>query len=349
MKFNFPYLSLLGCIVLLSLTSSCTPTTETTPSSEQEMTQEVDPLPSWNEGQTKESIIAYVSNVTDPGSPDFIPVEDRIATFDNDGTLWSEKPAYFQFLFAADRIRELAEDHPEWSNQQPYQAILDNDMETLAQQGMKALLEIIMATHAGITTDQFDMIVQDWINNARHPTKNRPYNELIYQPMLELLTFLRENQFKTFIVSGGGIDFMRPWADNVYGIPKDQIVGSSVKIKYDYNNGNPVINRLPEIDFIDDKEGKPEGIQKHIGRKPVFAAGNSDGDLQMLRWAAASEHKSFPLYIHHTDAEREWAYDRESHIGQFDLGLDEASEKGWTVVDMAKDWSNIYPFETDGN
>jgi hypothetical protein len=305
----------------------------------------VDPLPSWNEGPTKEAIMNYVNDVTAEGSTNFIPISDRIATFDNDGNLWSEQPAYFQLFFAIDRIKVLAPEHPEWKTTQPYQAVLENDMKTLMSFGEHGLLEIVMATHAGNTVSEFEQIVNDWLAVAKHPRFNKPYNELVYQPMLELLDYLRENDFKTYIVSGGGIEFMRPWVEGVYGIPKEQVIGSSIKTKYDYNDGNPVIRRLPELNFIDDKEGKPEGINQFIGKKPVFTSGNSDGDLQMLRWGDSNSHTSFQLYVHHTDSIREWAYDRKSSVGRLDKGLDEALEKGWTLIDMEKDWKVIYPFE----
>ncbi|WP_406847738.1 HAD family hydrolase [Xanthomarina sp. GH4-25] len=311
------------------------------------ITTSVDPLPSWNEGVTKDAIINYVEDVTKKESDNYIPEIDRIATFDNDGTLWSEQPAYFQLFFAIDRVKAMAKDHPEWKNKQPFKAVLENDINSLMASGEKGLMELIMKTHAGITTDEFEKLVTDWLATAKHPRFNKPYNELIYQPMLELLDYLRANQFKTFIVSGGGIEFMRPWVEEAYGIPKDQVVGSSIATEYDYNNGAPVIRRLSKIDFIDDKAGKPVGINKFIGRKPVFASGNSDGDLQMMQWTDSNSYKSFQIYVHHTDTEREWAYDRESHIGQFNKGLDEASEKGWTVIDMKNDWKIIYPFELE--
>ena len=304
-----------------------------------------DPLPSWNQGKTKSSIINYMKEVTDVEGENFISIPDRVATFDNDGNLWSEQPAYFQLFFAIDRIKAMASDHPEWQTEQPYKAVLENDMQELMKYGEHGLIKIIMATHAGNTTEEFEAIVNEWLTTAMHPRFNRPYTDLVYQPMLELLDYLRANGFKTFIVSGGGIEFMRPWVEEVYGIPRDQVVGSSIKTEYEYNDGNPVIKRLPEIDFIDDKEGKPEGIHKFIGRKPVFASGNSDGDLQMLRWAESNKLKSFKLYVHHTDSIREWAYDRDSSIGRLDKGLDEADAKGWTVIDMEKDWNVIYPFE----
>ncbi|PNQ74071.1 haloacid dehalogenase [Hanstruepera neustonica] len=304
-----------------------------------------DPLPSWNESNSKSAIIAFVEDVTNSNSANFIPIPDRIATFDNDGNLWSEQPAYFQLFFAIDRVKALAPEHPEWKDQQPYKAILEDDMKALMESGMKGIVEIIMATHAGVTVEEFDSIVKDWVKNAKHPTKNVGYNELVYQPMLELLQYLRANDFKTYIVSGGGVDFMRAIVTEVYGIPNEQILGSRVKTEYDYNNGNPIIKRLPGLDYNDDKEGKPLNIQKIIGKKPVFASGNSDGDLQMMQWTDSNSYKSFQLYLHHTDAEREWAYDRESHIGQLNKGLDEALEKGWTIIDMKNDWKVIYPFE----
>lgn len=308
-------------------------------------TETVDPLPSWKDTENKKAIIAYVNEVTNKESEYFIPVNARITTFDNDGTLWSEQPMYFQLFFAIDRVKAMAADHPEWQNQQPYQAILENDLEALKKQGMKGIGEVIMTTHAGNTTEEFDAIVKDWVATAKHPTKNKGYNELVYQPMLELLAYLRANDFKTYIVSGGGVDFMRAFVTEVYGIPAEQIIGSRIKTEFDFNDGNPVIRRVVGLDYNDDKAGKPLNIQKIIGKKPVLAAGNSDGDLQMLQWANSNSYKSFPLYVHHTDSVREWAYDRDSHIGTFNNGYDYATEKGWTIVDMAKDWKVIYPYE----
>lgn len=319
---------------------SCTP-------QENESIQKSDPLPSWNEGETKASIVNFVTDVTTPGSPNFIEVADRIATFDNDGNLWSEQPAYFQLYFAIDRVKELADQHPEWRTEQPFKAVLEDDLQTLASFGEHGLLELVMATHANMNTDEFETVVLEWLSAATHPRFKRPYTELVYQPMLELLDYLRDKNFKTFIVSGGGIEFMRPWVEEVYGIPKDQVVGSSIKTEFVYKDGKASIKRLPEIDFIDDKAGKPVGIHRFIGRKPVFASGNSDGDLQMLQWTASGTGKRFMLYLHHTDEVREWAYDRDSHIGRLDKGLDEAKERGWTVIDMKKDWKVIYPFELD--
>ena len=310
--------------------------------------QEVkDPLPSWNNSDSKNNILAYVKDVTNASSNNFIPIKDRIATFDNDGNLWSEQPIYFQLFFVLDRIKEMASEHPEWKGQQPFKAVLEDDMETLKKSGMKGIGQLLMTTHAGNTTDEFDAIVKEWVATAKHPTKNVGYDKLVYQPMLELLQYLRANDFKTFIVSGGGVDFMRAFVTEIYGIPEEQIIGSRIRTEFDYNNGNPVIKRLPELDYNDDKEGKPLNIQKIIGKKPVFASGNSDGDLQMMQWAASNKHKSFMLYVHHTDSIREWAYDRESHIGKLDKGLDQALKDGWTVIDMEKDWKVIYPFELD--
>ncbi len=306
---------------------------------------EYDSLPSWNEGATKDSIINFVDAITDKNSPDFVPKAERIATFDNDGCLWSEKPIYFQLYFAMDRIKTLAPKHPEWKTQQPFKAVLENDFKTLISSGKKGILELVMASHAGMTTEECENIVLEWLTTAKHPRFNRPYTDLVYQPMLELLTYLRANGFKTYIVSGGGIEFMRPWTEKIYGIPPEQVVGSSIKTKFEIRNGKPVIVRLPEIDFIDDKAGKPIGIHKHIGRRPIAAFGNSDGDLQMLQWATSGKEKRFALYVHHTDEIREWAYDRKSHVGRLDKGLEEAKKNGWTVVDMKKDWKVIYPFE----
>ena len=281
-------------IVIALFITSCESPGEKT-AIQQDKSQIEDPLPSWNKGTTKESIIAYVTDVTNTESDNFIPVSERIATFDNDGNLWSEQPAYFQLFFAIDRVKAMASEHPEWENKQPFKAVLEGDMQTLKKMGMKGIGEIMMATHAGNTTEEFDAIVKDWVATAKHPTKNVGFDKLVFQPMLELLQYLRTNDFKTYIVSGGGVDFMRAIVTEVYGIPAEQIIGSRIKTEFDYNNGNPVIKRLPEIDYNDDKEGKPLNIQKIIGKKPVFASGNSDGDLQMLQWAASNKYKSFML------------------------------------------------------
>jgi phosphoserine phosphatase len=309
------------------------------------VTTKTDPLPSWNDVTSKNNIIAYVSDVTNPESQNFIPVKDRIATFDNDGNLWSEQPAYFQLFFAIDRVKEMAKDHPEWKTKQPFKAVLENDMEELKKQGQRGLIQLVATTHAGNTTEEFEADVKAWVKTAKHPTKKVGYDKLVYQPMLELLQYLRNNDFKTYVVSGGGVDFMRAIVPEIYGIPEEQILGSRIKTEFDYNNGNPVIKRLPVLDFVDDKEGKPLNIQKIIGKKPVFSSGNSDGDLPMMQWTASNKYKSFMLYVHHTDAEREWAYDRDSHIGRLDKGLDQALKDGWTVIDMKNDWKIIYPFE----
>ena len=341
MKTNYFFRLLLLFILVIACKN------ETNQTEEVIVTGNLDPLPSWNEGVTKQAITDYVNKVTLEGSDNFIPVSERIAVFDNDGNLWSEKPAYFQLFFAIDRIKALASEHPEWKTTQPYQSVLENDMATLMSFGEHGLIEIVMATHGNTTVDEFEQIVKDWLATAKHPRFDKPYTDLVYQPMLELLDYLRDHDFKTFIVSGGGIEFMRPWVEGVYGVPKDQVIGSSIKTKYDYNDGNPVIRRLPELNFIDDKEGKPEGINQYIGRKPVFASGNSDGDLQMMRWTDSNTIENFKLYLHHTDSIREWAYDRKSSVGRLDKGLDEALEKGWTIIDMENDWKVVYPFELE--
>ena len=302
-----------------------------------------DPLPSWNEGATKQAIITFVTQVTTDGAPTFVPPAERIATFDNDGTLWAEQPMYVQAFFIFDRIKALAPQHPEWADKEPFSAVLKGDFKAALAGGERAIMEMVMATHAGMTSDEFSAIVTDWLATARHPLTKRPYTEMVYQPMLEVLSYLRANGFKTFIVSGGGIEFMRPWTERVYGIPPEQVIGSSIKTKFEMRADGPVLVRLPEINFIDDKAGKPVGIQQHIGRRPIAAFGNSDGDLQMLQWTAAGPGPRFCLYVHHTDAEREWAYDRQSHIGQLDKGLDEALIKGWIIADMKRDWKAIFP------
>ncbi|MDK2955357.1 MAG: hypothetical protein PWQ57_853 [Desulfovibrionales bacterium] len=302
------------------------------------MAQSPDPLPSWSDGAAKASIIDFVTKVTQEGTPDFVPAPERIATFDNDGTLWSEKPLYFQLFFALDRVKALAPKHPEWKGKEPFASLLKGDVKTALEGGDKAVMDIVMATHAGMTTEDFEKIVKEWIATAKHPKTHRLFTEMTYQPMLELLAYLRANGFKTFIVSGGGIEFMRPWTDPVYGVPPEQVVGSSVKTKFEMRKGGPVLMRLPEVDFVDDKAGKPVGINSHIGRRPIAAFGNSDGDLQMLQWATAGKGARFALLVHHTDANREWAYDKGA-----ENALREAASKGWTVVDMKKDWKVVYP------
>jgi len=307
--------------------------------------QALDPLPSWNEGPAKARILAFVQAVTDASGKDFVPQPERIATFDNDGTLWCEQPMYVQMAFVLDRVKALAPRHPEWKTQQPFKAVLERDFKALHAQGEKGVVQILAATSTGMSADEFNRIAGSWIANARHPKFKRPYTELVYQPMLELLAYLRANEFKTFIVSGGGIDFMRPWTDRVYGIPPEQVVGSTGKLKYELRDGKPVLMRLAAIDHIDDGPGKPVGIQTHIGRRPIAAFGNSDGDLQMLQYTAAGGGARLMLLVHHTDAEREYAYDRKSSIGRLDKALDEADAKGWTVVSMKADWKRIFPFE----
>jgi phosphoglycolate phosphatase-like HAD superfamily hydrolase len=305
--------------------------------------QPTDPLPSWSDGAAKQAIVEFVDRVTEEGGPDFIPVEQRIATFDNDGTLWAEQPIYFQIAFALDRVKALAPQHPEWRETEPFKAVLEGDRKALAAAGEKGLLEIMAATHTGMTTDEFSAIVADWVATARHPKFRRPYTELVYQPMLELLAYLRARGFKTFIVSGGGVEFMRVFAERVYGIPPEQVVGSSGVVKFEMgSDGRPVLRKEAKVEFVDDGPGKPVGINRFIGRRPIMAFGNSDGDLQMLQWTTAGDGPRFGLIVHHTDAEREWAYDRDSHIGRLDQALDEANAKGWTVVDMKNDWNTIF-------
>lgn len=309
--------------------------------------QAVDPLASWNGTATKKAIVDFVGKVTTEGSPDFVPPAERIATFDNDGTLWGEQPMYVQLAFAIDRVKALAPQHPEWTSTEPFASVLKGDVQGVAAAGKKGLMEMLAATHAGMTVGEFDATVMEWITTARHPQTGKLYTEMVYQPMLELLAYLRDNGFKTVIVSGGGIEFMRPWTERVYGIPPEQVVGSSLKLQFELQGGVPVLTKLPEVDLIDDKEGKPVGIQSHIGRRPLVAAGNSDGDLQMLQYTTIPRGPDdttprFGLIVHHTDAVREYAYDRDSHIGRLDKALDEASRRGWVVVDMKADWSRIY-------
>lgn len=304
---------------------------------------QADPLPSWNDGPAKTAIIDFVTRVTTDGGPDFVPAGERIATFDNDGTLWSEQPLYFQFIFATDRVKALAPQHPEWKTEEPFRSVLAGDMKAALAGGDEAVVKLVMATHAGMTTDEFDKVVADWLATARHPTLKRPYTELIYQPMLEVLAYLRASGFKTYIVSGGGIEFMRSFAERVYGVPPEQVIGSSIKTKFEMRDGKPIIVKLAEMEFIDDGPGKPVGIEKFIGRRPIAAFGNSDGDLQMLQWTVAGDGLRFALIVHHTDAAREFAYDRKSSIGHLDKALDEAVARGWAVVSIKDDWKTVYP------
>lgn len=301
-----------------------------------------DPLPSWNDTETKRSIIAFVDSVTRSSSPNYVKPEERIATFDNDGCLWAEKPVYFQLLFAMDRIRELAPEHPEWEDEEPFKSVIEGDMQGVMASGEEGLLKLVGASHGGVTADEFSEAVRNWFDTARHPETGLAYTDMVYQPMLELLAYLRANGFKTFIVSGGGIDMIRAFSEDVYGIPPEQVVGSSLEASFEMRDGEPVIVKQPGIDFIDDKAGKPVGIHRHIGRRPIFAAGNSDGDHQMLQWTAAGDGPSFCLLVHHTDEQREWAYDRDSHVGKLDKALDEANERGWTVIDMRNDWASVF-------
>jgi phosphoserine phosphatase len=305
--------------------------------------QEPDPLPSWNDGPNKQAILDFVTKVTEPESGDYVSPEDRIATFDNDGTLWVEQPVYTQLVFALDRVKELAPEHPEWKEEQPFKAVLEGDMKTLAASGEKGIAQLVAATHAGMTPEEFQQIVSDWLATAKDKRFDRRYTTLVYQPMLELLSYLREKGFTTYIVSGGGIEFVRNFSEPVYGIEPAQVVGSSIKTKYEVVDGVPTVMRLAELNFIDDKDGKPIGITEHIGQRPIAAFGNSDGDYQMLDWTTAGEGARFGLIVHHTDAEREYAYDRDSHIGRLDKALTDAPEKGWVVVDMKNDWKEIFP------
>jgi phosphoserine phosphatase len=304
-----------------------------------------DPLPSWQDSACKKAIIGFVQEVTDPKSTSFVPPEDRIAVFDNDGTLWPEQPMYAQLAFVLDRVKALAPQHPQWRTTEPFKSALAGDLKNLAAGGMQALMKLVMVTHADMTTDEFARVVHDWLAVAKHPRFNRPYTEMVYQPMLELLKYLRSNGFKTFIVSGGGVEFLRTFAEKVYGIPPEQVIGSTIATKFEIRDGKPVLVRLPKIDFIDDKAGKPVGINKFIGRRPIFAFGNSDGDLQMLQWTAAGDGPRFLGLVHHTDARREYAYDRESHFGRLDQALAEAKTRGWCVMDMKTDWQRVFAFE----
>jgi len=304
-----------------------------------------DPLPSWNDGPSKKAIVEFVARVTKEGSADLVAPPERIAVFDNDGTLWSEQPLYFQLLFVVDRVKALAPQHPEWKEQEPFRSLLAGDVKAALAGGEAAVAQLIAATHSGMTTDEFHQVVLDWLAAAKHPRFQRPYTECVYQPMLELLAYLRANGFKTFIVSGGGAEFMRPWVERVYGIPPEQVVGSRGKLKLEMRDGKPVLLKLPEIDHVDDGPGKPVGIQQQIGRRPLMAFGNSDGDLEMLQWTTAGAGARFALLVHHTDDEREWAYDAPSPVGQLERALDEARKSGWTVVDMKSEWKRIYPFE----
>jgi phosphoserine phosphatase len=303
------------------------------------------PLPSWNDGPSKQAITGFVARVTQQGGPDFVPPAERIATFDNDGTLWVEHPMYTQMAFVLDRVKILAPQHPEWATTQPFKAVLEGDMKTLMAAGERGLVELGMATHAGMSTAEFEKIVTNWIATARHPRFKRLYTELSYLPMIELLAYLRANGFKTFIVSGGGVEFMRPWTERIYGVPPEQVVGSSIKTKFQIRDGQPELFRLPEVNFIDDGPGKPVGINEFIGRRPIAAFGNSDGDLEMLQWTTLTGGARLGLIVHHTDAEREYAYNRDTDFGRLDKALDAAAANKWIVADMKNDWKRIFAFE----
>ena len=301
-----------------------------------------EPLPSWSDGPSKEAIVEFVEQVTREGGPDYVPAPERIAVFDNDGTLWSERPVYFQLLFAIDRVKALAAKNPDWKDRQPFKAVLDNDMEALAKAGKKGLAELVMASHAGMSTEEFEKIAADWIATAKHPKTGKAYTEMVYQPMLELLGYLRKNGFKTYIVSGGGIEFMRPWVEKVYGIPPEQVIGSRIKVEYQLVDGKPILKRLPALDFVDDKAGKPVGIHQLIGRRPIAAFGNSDGDFEMLEWVASGNGLRLAMLVRHDDGDREFAYDRDSHIGRLSRGLDEGPGRGWIITSMKKDWKCVF-------
>ena len=303
------------------------------------------PLPSWNDGAARRSIIEFVTTVTKEGGTEFVPPVDRVAVFDNDGTLWAEQPLYFQGLFVLDRIRALEPQHPEWRDKPLFAAAIENDLKTLVAGGLPSLVELVMATHAGMTTEEFERTVKEWLATARHPTFGRPYTDLVYQPMLELLAFLRANEFSVFIASGGGIEFVRTFCERVYGIPPERVIGSSIETKYEVRDGGPVLVRKPKVDFIDDYDGKPVGINRFIGRRPIAAFGNSDGDYQMLEWVTGGTGPRFGLIVHHDDAAREFAYDRASAVGILDRALDDAPHHGWTLVSMKDDWNRVFPFE----
>jgi phosphoserine phosphatase len=304
-----------------------------------------DPLPSWNEGPSKRGIVEFVSDVTRLDSVHYVKPAERIAVFDNDGTLWAEKPVYFQMLFILDRIRAMAPDHPEWKTTQPFQAVLENDFETLKATPRDSIAYMMGIAVSGTTSEEFEALVVDWLASSRHPVSGQPFLSMVYQPMLELLDYLETNGFTTFIVSGGGISFMRPWSEAVYGIPPERVVGTSMELEYEVINGKPVIHRKPALHFYNDKSGKPVSIERFIGRRPILAVGNSDGDYQMLEWTTTGAGRRLGLIIHHTDAAREWAYDRDSSTGRLDRGIDDAAAHGWLLIDMASEWNQVFPAE----
>lgn len=334
--------SVLAALFVLSCASSQAPG-PADPTAGAETKAAVDPLPSWNETSTKARIIDFVRAVTDPEDPAFVERENRVATFDNDGTLWVEQPLYAELAFALHRVRELAKVHPEWKDQQPFKAVLEEDREALVSTGTRGVIEIVMASHTGMSTTLFDTIVAEWLRDARHPTFQKPYTELYYQPQLELLRYLESKGFKTFIVSGGSVEFIRMFSEEVYGIPRERVIGTSIETRYEVQGGKPTLLRLPEIDHVDDKAGKPVGIHQQIGRRPILAFGNSDGDVQMLEWTTAGASGArLGLLLHHDDAEREYAYDRKSGVGKLDQALDAASQSGWLVVSMKNDWNAVF-------
>jgi phosphoserine phosphatase len=334
----------LGAVVLAAA-AGCSPAADPASSVANSPAAAIDPLPSWNDGDAKTSITSFVARVTTQNGPSFVRPEERIAVFDNDGTLWGEKPVYVQLAFALDRVGELAQQHPDWNEREPFKSVLAGDAEGALSNGERGVVELLAATHAGNTTEEFEAIVRQWIATARHPRFDRPYTEVVYQPMLELLAYLRANGFKTFIVSGGGAEFMRPWTEAVYGVPPEQVVGSRAKLEYEVRDGVPRINRLAGVDLVDDKAGKPVGIQQQIGRRPIAAFGNSDGDFEMLEWTTAGRGARLGVIVRHTDAVREWAYDRQSQVGTLSRALDEAPARGWVVVDMKNDWEIVHPFD----
>ncbi|MCU0709983.1 MAG: haloacid dehalogenase-like hydrolase [Pirellula sp.] len=326
------------CLVLIGLSSSCWLI-----ACASEPTANEEPLASWNDQPSRRSIVEFVERVTLEGGPDYVPVSDRIAVFDNDGTLWTEQPMYVQAFFAFDRVKELEPQHPEWRTTEPFASVLRGDLKSALSGGERSLVALVMATHAGMTTEEFEQTVIRWIAEARHPQTGKLFTEMVYQPMLEMMSYLRSKGFKTFIVSGGGIEFMRPWAERVYGVPPEQVIGSSVKTRFELLDGRPSLLRLPELNFLDDKSGKPIAIQLHIGRRPIIAFGNSDGDLEMLQWTTASDRPHLGVLVRHTDGNREYRYDRDSHVGRLDRALDLSGELGWVVIDMEQDWNRVYP------
>jgi phosphoglycolate phosphatase-like HAD superfamily hydrolase len=304
-----------------------------------------EPLASWNDGPAKQGIVTFVAAVTQKGGKDFVPEPERIAVFDNDGTLWSEQPIYVQFVFMLDQLKAVAPKHPEWKSNAAFNALMAQDKKALAELGQKPILELLAVANSGMTVGEYDQSIRTWLKSARHPQLKRPYTELVYAPMQELLAYLRANGFKTFIVSGGSVEFMRPWAEQAYGIPPEQIIGTQQEVNFAMRDGKPVLTRAPKIVFVDDGPGKPIGIYRQLGRRPIAALGNSDGDLQMLQVTAAGAGRRLMLIVHHDDAEREVAYDRQSHIGKLDKAWDEAKAGNWIVVSMKSDWKRIFAFQ----